>query len=203
MTIVDWLEMTCFTLLRNKGLIEMAYLLRTLIVIMVIGVAITTFTALGWIEPELSHIQLAIPAFIYTIFAQAFVMFYFIGVSRLVNNVYNVLYSGGDLKELFDEAPKDIEPYKKKALRYVHESTLSKRQTIPWTMLILVLGTIGFLLGGAHDTGMVAKTVHSGVVYGFIVAMLIGFFKQWSYLGKSHRLLRELKTLFGMSNDAM
>ena len=68
---------------------------------------------------------------------------------------------------------------------------------------MLVLGSIGFLLGGAHDTGMVVKTVHSGVIYGFIAAMLIGFVRQWIYLGKSHILLRDMKGLFGMSRDAM
>ncbi len=70
-------------------------------------------------------------------------------------------------------------------------------------MLMLVLGSIGFLLGGAHDTGLVVKTVHSGVIYGFMAAMLIGFVRQWIYLGKSHILLRELKSTFGMSDDAM
>jgi len=113
------------------------------------------------------------------------------------------LHSESNLNELFDQAPSDLEPYKKKVARFVHESQLSKRQTIPWTMLMLVLGTIAFLLGGAHDTGLVQKTIHSGVAYGFIASVLIGFVRQWYYLGKSHLLLRELKTLFGMSNDAM
>ena len=130
-------------------------------------------------------------------------MFYFIGVSRLVENVWNALNSQGNLNELFDEIPNDLGPYKKKVSRYVHESQLSKRQTIPWTMLMLVLGTIAFLLGGAHDTGMVSKVVHSGVAYGFIVAMGIGFVRQWLYLGKSHLLLGEMKGLFGISRDAM
>jgi hypothetical protein len=70
-------------------------------------------------------------------------------------------------------------------------------------MLMLILGTLAFLLGGAHDTGVVQKTVHSGVAYGFIVAMIIGFGRQWHYLKKSHLLLRELKTLFGLSSDSM
>jgi len=181
----------------------MAYLLRALIVIMLSAICLTVIVALNWIELEFSHIQLAIPAFIYTIFAQAFVMFYFIGVSRLVNNVYNVLHSEKNLNELFDQPPSDLAPYIKKTKRHVHESTLSKRQTIPWTMLILTLGTIGFLLGGAHDTGMVTKIIHSGTIYGFLVALFIGFFKQWSHLGKSHKLLRDLKNLYGLSNDAM
>jgi hypothetical protein len=130
-------------------------------------------------------------------------MFYFIGVSRLVENVWNALNSEGNLQELFDTPPTDLDPYKKKVARYVHESQLSKRQTIPWTMLMLVLGTLAFLLGGAHDTGLVSKVVHSGVAYGFIASMAIGVVRQWFYLGKSHLLLREMKTLFGMSSDAM
>lgn len=181
----------------------MAYLLRFLLILMVGGILLTAGVALGWISIEFGHIQLAIPTFMFTIFIQAFVMFYFIGVARLVENVWNALNSEANLTELFDAPPSDLEPYKKKVARYVHESQLSKRQTIPWTMLMLILGTIAFLLGGAHDTGMVTKVVHSGVAYGFFAAMLIGFFRQWYYLGKSHILLGELKALFGMSRDAM
>ncbi|WP_408098550.1 hypothetical protein ACJVC5_06450 [Peredibacter sp. HCB2-198] len=181
----------------------MAYLLRFLLVVMVLGIALTATVALGWINIDFGHIQLAIPTFMYVIFIQAFVMFYFIGVARLVENVWNALNSEANLSELFDEPPQDLEPYKKKVARYVHESQLCKRQTIPWTMLMLILGTIAFLLGGAHDTGLVTKVVHSGVAYGFIAAMLIGFVRQWVYLGKSHKLLGEMKALFGMSRDAM
>ncbi len=181
----------------------MAYLLRGLLLLMVAGIVLTTALALQWLTLPQSHIQTAIPSFIFLIFIQAFVMFYFIGVARLVENVWNVLHSENSLHELFDTPPADLEPYKKRVARFVHESSLSKRQTIPWTMMMLVLGSIGFLLGGAHDTGMVVKTVHSGVIYGFIVAMGIGFFRQWIYLGKSHILLRELKGLFGMSSDSM
>ncbi|HXH31601.1 MAG TPA: hypothetical protein VNJ01_12375 [Bacteriovoracaceae bacterium] len=181
----------------------MAYLLRFLLLLMVLGIALTALVALGMIEINFGHIQLSIPTFMFVIFIQAFVMFYFIGVSRLVENVWNALNSPENLSELFDEAPRDLEPYRKKVTRYVHESQLSKRQTIPWTILMLVLGTIAFLLGGAHDTGLVTKVVHSGVAYGFIVAMLIGFVRQWYYLGKSHVLLGEMKGLFGISRDAM
>lgn len=181
----------------------MAYLLRFLLVTMVFGIILTASVALGWINIDFGHIRLAIPTFMFTIFIQAFVMFYFIGVARLVENVWNALNSEANLSELFDTPPSDLEPYKKKVARYVHESQLSKRQTIPWTMLMLVLGTIAFLLGGAHDTGMVEKVIHSGVAYGFIAAMAIGFVRQWIYLGKSHYLLGEMKALFGMSRDAM
>lgn len=181
----------------------MAHLLRLLLVIMIIGIALTSGVALGWFNINYGHIHLAIPAFMFTIFIQAFVMFYFIGVSRLVENVWNALNSEANLGELFDNPPSDLEPYKKKVARYVHESTLSKRQTIPWTMLMLVLGTLAFLLGGAHDTGVVTKVIHSGVSYGFFAAMIIGVARQWFYLGKSHFLLGEMKALFGMSRDAM
>jgi len=181
----------------------MAYLLRFLIIVMVLGISLTTGVALGWFPMSYGHIQLAIPTFMFTIFIQAFVMFYFIGVSRLVENVWNALNSPDNINELFDNPPQDLEPYKKKVARFVHESTLSKRQTIPWTILMLVLGTIAFLLGGAHDTGMVTKVVHSGVAYGFFAAMMIGFVRQWYYLGKSHILLGDLKGLFGISRNAM
>lgn len=181
----------------------MAHLLRFLLLLMFCGILITTFVALGWLHLEFSHIQLAIPSFIYLVFVQAFVMFYFIGVARLVENVWNALHSEGNLAELFEEAPTDLQPYKKKVARFIHETQLSKRQTVPWTILMLVLGTIAFLLGGAHDTDLVSKTVHSGVVYGFLVAMLIGFVRQWYYLGKNHKLLRDIKGLFGISRDAM
>jgi ABC-type multidrug transport system fused ATPase/permease subunit len=181
----------------------MAHVLRFLILIMVLGVCLTVTVALGWVSLEFGHIQLSIPAFMYVIFIQAFVMFYFIGVARLVENVWNALNSKDNLHELFEAPPSDLEPYKKKVSRFIHESQLSKRQTIPWTMLMLVLGTIAFLLGGAHDTGMVRKVIHSGVAYGFLAAMMIGFVRQWYYLGKSHKLLGELKSLFGISRDAM
>lgn len=181
----------------------MAYLLRFLLLVMVGAILLTISVALGWFDVGFGHIQLAIPTFMYVIFIQAFVMFYFIGVARLVENVWNALNSEENLTELFEDIPADLEPYKKKVARYVHESQLSKRQTIPWTMLMLVLGTIAFLLGGAHDTGLVTKVVHSGVAYGFLAAMAIGFVRQWFYLGKSHKLLGEIKGLFGISRDAM
>ena len=90
-------------------------LLRFLILLMVLGVSLTTAVALGWVtELSFSHIHLAIVTFIYTIFAQAFVMFYFIGTSRLATNVYNILRSETNLNELFDEPPADLKPYVKK-----------------------------------------------------------------------------------------
>lgn len=181
----------------------MAYLLRTLIVLMIGGILLTAMLALKLITLPFGHIQVAIPAFIYTIFAQAFVMFYFIGVARLTNNVYSIVSSGTNLKELFEAPPEDLTPYIEKTKKLVEEADRCKRQTIPWTILMLILGMIAFLLGGAHDTGVVQKTTHSGVVLGFFIAMTIGFFRQWYYLGKSHVLLRKLKTLYGISDAQM
>lgn len=181
----------------------MAYLLRFLIVLMVFVICLTAGVALGWVTLSFGHIQLALVSFLYTIFAQAFVMFYFIGVSRLMNNVYQALNSENNLHELFDDPPEDLEPYKKKVIKFVQDSDRCKRQTIPWTMLMLVLGSIAFLLGGAHDTALVSKIVHSGVVYGFMAAMFIGFFRQWHYLKVSHVALRKVKGLFEIPDGQM
>jgi len=182
----------------------LAYLLRSLILIMLISIFIVVFSALNWINIEkFNHIALAIPSFVFLIFAQAFVMFYFIGVHRLTENVYRILHSKNNLEELFDSPPKDLSPYVEKVNKFLHQTGLSKRQTIPWTMLMLILGSLGFLLGGAHHTGLVQKIIHSGVIYGFLVAMSIGFVRQWYYLGKSHKLLRELKTLFQIPDGSM
>ena len=181
----------------------MAYLLRSLIVLMLFSIALTTGRALGWIDIALSHIHLGIIAFIYTIFTQAFVMFYFIGVSRFVKNIHFILYSEKNLDELFTQAPDNLGPYIKKVAQWDRDAERAKRQNIPWVMLILVLGMIGFLLGGAHDTGLVDKTTHSGVAYGFIAALLIGFGRQWYYLGKNHFLLRKVKSLFQIPDGSM
>jgi len=181
----------------------MAYLLRVLIVLMFMGIVLTMSVAFGFLDIGFGHIRLSIVAFLYTIFAQAFVMFYFIGVARLMTNVYEILQTESNLSELFDNPPEDIMPYKKKVFKFVQDSERCKRQTIPWTMLMLILGSIAFLLGGAHDTGLVSKTVHSGVVYGFFVAMVIGFFRQWYYLKVGHLSLRKVKTLFDIPDGQM
>jgi hypothetical protein len=130
-------------------------------------------------------------------------MFYFIGVSRLMNNIYEILHTETNLNELFDNPPSDITPYKKKVVKFAQDADRCKRQTIPWTMLMLIIGSIAFLLGGAHDTGLVSKTVHTGVVYGFLTAMLIGFFRQWYYLKVGHLSLRKVKTLFEIPDGQM
>ncbi|MDA9189461.1 hypothetical protein N9O57_00625 [bacterium] len=181
----------------------MAYLLRSLLTIMFLGLGLVTCSALAFVELSMSHISLAIPVFIYTIFAQAFVMFYFIGVSRLVENVHSILHSGENLGELFEEKPDDLTPYQKKVNQFYYEAKLCKRQTIPWTALILVLGMIAFFLGAAHDTNLVSMSTHSGVVYGFLLACLIGIYRQWVYLGKTHRLLRKIKQLFSIPDGSM
>jgi len=170
---------------------------------MITGIFLTVALAFGWLELKFSHIQLAIPAFIFTIFAQAFVMFYFIGVSRLVDNVAMILTSKSNLHEIFDTPPADLSPYITKVRQYVADTTRSKRQTIPWTMMMLILGMLAFLLGGAHDTGLVAQQIHTGVVYGFLAAMMIGFVRQWYYLGKTHHTLRSFKALFSIPDDSM
>lgn len=181
----------------------MAYLLRALIGLMFVGLAWTIMLAFHLVNSKLSHIQVAIPAFIYTIFAQAFVMFYFIGISRLAKNVQLILHTKRGLEEIFDNPPADLAPYAEKVKQYVYQTDVFKRQTIPWTMLMLILGMIAFLLGGAHDTGLVSRPVHSGVVYGFLAAMIIGLVRQWHYLGKAHLLLRQLKALFSIPDGQM
>lgn len=182
----------------------MAYLLRALIFIMITGLALVILSALGKINVlELDHLRLAMPFFIYVIFAQAFVMFYFIGVSRLTMNIWNILNTGENIHELFESAPDDLTPYIKKTRKFAQDSNTFKRQTIPWTMLILALGTFAFLAGGAHDTGLVEKHIHSGLVYGFAAAVVIGFVRQWYFLGKAHLHLRKIKALYMISDQAM
>lgn len=170
---------------------------------MILGMFFTTALAFGWVSFHLGHIAVAIPAYLYTLFAQAFVMFYFIGVARLVGNVHSIVHSGSNLHELFENAPEDLTPYRKQVNRFHYEAETCKRQTVPWSILIIVLGMLAFLLGGAYDTALVGRSVHTGVVYGFLAAMTIGFFRQWYYLGKAHLLLRKLKTLFEIPDAQM
>ena len=179
----------------------MAYLLRVLIVLMMLSVLGTTASAMGWINLGFGHIELAIPTFIYCIFAQAFVMFYFIGASRLIDNIWQVLHAEGE--NALQIPIQNRESYIKKTKKFVQESARCKRQTIPWTMLMLLLGMLAFLLGGAHDTGLVEKAIHVGPVYGFIAASTIGFFRQWHYLGRTHRLLRKVKSLYQIPDAQM
>lgn len=182
----------------------MAYILRALMFGTFVFFALTLSNALGWFEITSSHIIMAIPFILVLIFVQAFVMFYFIGVNRLVTNIHIKLDEGKNLGELFDDgAPEDLMPYRKRVYRYYKNSDMAKKKVIPWTMLTLFLGILGFLLGGAHHTGVVDRIIHSGVIYGFLAAYLIGFAKQWKYLGQNHFLLRELKKLFSLSDHTM
>ena len=174
----------------------MIYLLRSLLVLALLGVALTMVLAYGFFDIGVGHIQTAVFVFIMVIFVQAFVMFYFIGVERLAANVFTLLKTRTNLEELFDDPPDDIGPYLKSVSKLYYQARMGKKKTLPWSILILVLGMIAFLLGGAFDTGLVGREAHSGVVYGFFVVLIIGFFRQWYYLGKSHHLLRRLKRLF-------
>ena len=151
----------------------------------------------------MGHIPLGLAVFLFVIFVEAFVVFYFVGVARLVDNVLGLLQTGTNLEELFEAPPPDLTPYLKQVKRMHFESRLAKRQTIPWAVLTLVLGSIAFLLGGAYDTGLVAITTHSGVAYGFAVTLSIGFFRKWHYLGRAHRLLGRLKILFTLPREKM
>ena len=181
----------------------MAYLLRILLALMLGAVTVTILEALRFVEVGPGHIALAVGVFLFVIIVEAFVMFYFIGVSRLVDNVLNILEGAGSLDELFETPPADLSPYLKQVKRMHFEAKLAKRQTIPWAILTLTLGSIAFLLGGAYDTNLVALTTHSGLAYGFFVTLGIGFFRKWYYLGKTHRLLGKLKTLFALPRAQM
>ena len=182
----------------------MAYLLRVIMALTYLGLLFIICAAMQWLPVSLNHIKMAIPFFIFMIFEQAFVMFFFIGVSRLTVNVYNSLESK-DFDSIGIEATSDevLANLLEKSRTFVHNSNLSKRKVIPWTMLTLTLGTFAFLLGGAHDTGLVAKHIHSGVVLGFVIAATLSTIFQWRYLGKIHLLLRKLKTTFSLPDHQM
>lgn len=179
------------------------YLLRLLLTLTVLGILGTVLLAKKILVGPFGHIQIAIPAFLFTIFCQAFVMFYFIGVDRFVKNIYHILKTEKDLNSLFDDAPKDLGPYTKKVEQFYFQAENYKRQSIPWAILSLILGMLAFLLGGAHDTAMVPKYIHSGVVYGFSASLLIGAYWQWLNLGRANTLLRNIKNLFSISDHQM
>ena len=181
----------------------MAYLLRILILLSLLSLVLVIVSAHGWISLHLGHIKISIPVFIAIMFIQSFTMFYFIGVEKMTANVVNCLQTETRLEHLFDNPPSDLRPYMKQVSRMYFEAKLCKRQTIPWIMLTLVLGMTAFLLGGAHDTGLVEKTIHSGVSYGLGASLCLGFFRQWHYLGKAHRLLYKLKALFEIPHGQM
>ena len=181
----------------------MAYLLRFLLFAMMVAVLFIISVAHGWPFLEIGHIVISIPVFIAVLFIQSFTMFYFIGIERLTINVLNTLQGGKNLEELFDHPPADLGPYLKETSLLRSKAKLYKRQTIPWSMLTLILGSTAFLLGGAYDTGLVGRSVHSGVAYGFFAALSLGFVRQWYYLGKGDHLLSKLKGLFEISRHKM
>ena len=180
----------------------MAYLLRGLLLLMVAGVILTMLTAFGLVELSLNHIQIAIPVFLYTIFAQAFVMFYFIGVSRLINNIWTIFSTSTNLSELFDNPPKTSHHIQKK-LRNLFMTLLvaNDRQSLDYDDVSSWHDC--FSTRWCSRYKYCRKTTHSGVVYGFFVAMMIGFVRQWYYLGQSHVLLRKVKTLFEIPDAQM
>ena len=181
----------------------MAYLLRSLILLMLLSIILTIAIAHSFVDIGYGHIKIAIVSYLFTIFAQAFVMFYFIGVAKLVLNIYSALIHETNLDELFDKAPEDLNPYIDATKKMVMDTKRCKRQTIPWSILIIIIGMIAFLLGGAHDTNVVELTTHSGVAYGFTVVSVIGFFRQWHYLIVSHKTLRKIKGLFEIPDAQM
>ena len=181
----------------------MAHLLRLLLALSGLGVALVVALAHGWAHVGPGHILLAIPVFIGVVFVQAFVMFYFIGVARLVEKVLVALQSPDGPGTLFDEPPADPSPWIKRVSRMHLEAKMGRRRTVPWSVLAIVLGTAAFLLGGAFDTGLVGLHVHGGVAHGFCAALGIGTVRQWAHLGRAHRLLRRLKALFDVPAHRM
>ena len=181
----------------------MAILLRIFLLLMFSGIVSLNLEALGFISLPWGHIPAAIIIFLISMFIQALVMFYFIGTAKLVDNIFHLFESETDLKKLFKNPPSDLSPYKKTVVQFHHQAITARRQTVPWAVLMLALGSFAFLLGGAFDTGLVEKTTHSGVAYGFLSAMVIGTVRQWYYLGKNHLLLRKLKALFEIPDKSM
>ena len=173
-----------------------AYLLRTLLLIMGLVIWAMVASAEGFLPLPFDHIKLAMATFIFTIFVQALVMFYSIGVSRLQEQVFTALKTSKDWSELFSNPPPDKAPYQKKVYQLFLACQRGKRQIIPWTMLMLTLGSVAFLLGGAYHTGVVSKTIHQGVAYGFTMALTIGLVRQWYFLGQINQSLHKLKLLF-------
>ena len=87
---------------------------------MLIGLVIVLRSAHGSLVIDgMDHLRLAIPYFIFTIFTQAFIMFYFIGVSKFTLNIWNILNSREKLEDLFDDPPSDLSPYMGKTKKFV------------------------------------------------------------------------------------
>lgn len=188
----------------------MAYILRGLLLLMVAGLVITTLSPyqhsfLSFFHFQ--HITMAITTFLLLIFIQAFIMFYFIGVNRLTNNIFNQLQGTGEnLQDLFEEGvsiPTNLSEYKKTISLLSHKTNLAKRKVIPWTMMMITLGMMTFMLGAAFDTGMVSREVHKGLAIGFWSSVVIGVTHQWILLGRSYQWLRQIKGLFSIPTMSM
>jgi hypothetical protein len=188
---------------RNSFGSPMAHFLKALNLLMVTMMTLTFLSAIGYDFLDIDHIRLAIPSFLLVIFVQAFVMFFFIGCYRLIENVFLSLSQESSLDELFEVPPQDLTPYLRKTKTLYYQAKVAKRQTTAWAVLMLLLGMIAFLLGGAYDTGLVSIYAHAGVVYGFMIVMYIGVWRQWIYLTKAHQNLRVLKALFEIPDAQM
>lgn len=181
----------------------MAYLLRALVLLVAVLMAALFSHAKGWIELPYGHIKLAIPIFLVVMFTQTFVMFFFIGISRMVKNIHFILHGKTDLDQLFDDPPEDLSPYMKKVTRFKYKADTYKRKIIPWIVLSILLGTITFLMGGAYDTGAVERNTHLGLSYGFLFTLFMGLISQWKYLKEVHLLLRQVKSTFDIEDHSM
>jgi hypothetical protein len=181
----------------------MAYLLRALLCVITSAMIILFASAKGWIEVPFGHIKLSIPVFLVVMFTQTFVMFFFIGISRMVQNIHNILHGKTDLDQLFDNPPEDLTPYMKKITRFRYKADTFKRKIVPWVILSIVLGTFTFLMGGAYDTGAVSRNTHLGLSYGFIFTLTMGIISEWRYLKQAHILLRQVKSTFELEDHAM
>ncbi len=176
----------------------MAYLLRTLILLSIIGIIVTALMALKFIDFNMNHISLSIPVFLLTILSQSLVMFYFIGIKKFINNIHSIIMDNKNPSNIFenDQPLEVIEKYRKTTTHFLQSADISKRKVIPWTILIIILGMLAFFLGAAHDNNIVSRHIHSGVVYGFIVALAIGFFQEWKHLGINRILVLKVRATF-------
>lgn len=188
----------------------MSYLLQVLLLAITVSGWFIAAGAFGWIPSgdHLSHILWAVPFVIMLIFINAFVMFYFIGVKQLVVNIVHNLQNPKpeQLAEYFagsEHVPQDLTPYLSKLNRFYYVVNQAKRKSIPWCMLTLTLGILAFLLGAAHHTLVVNKSVHVGVVIGYLVASTLGCYWMLKHLRASHQTLRALKSLFGLESHRM
>ncbi|MDH4467834.1 MAG: hypothetical protein QE271_07235 [Bacteriovoracaceae bacterium] len=187
----------------------MSFLLQFLLSLITFFGWFTAAVAYGLVPTTLSHILLAVPFVIVLIFVLAFVMFYFMGVRQLVVNVMHGLQTSNreQLGQFFscsdEEIPKDLTPYLSKLNRFYYVVNQAKRKSIPWCILILILGILAFLLGAAHHTQVVDKSIHLGVVIGYLVASTLGWVWMMKYLREANKTLRQVKELFGLKSNQM